>query len=310
MTLSRAHRFSPTILVGLLVLSACGDDDTASDAGATQSTRIAEVAATPVASSTPTTVAATTTAAASGMADQAVTTALTPTSMAVQSPEEVLEELTEDQIAGVGGRECALELAAIGTAFRQFLDEHGIATTDAEFEPPTIDELFDGGYLSEPLRLWELVDLRLGPQPKPSSGCINPQTSATCKEQARVLAIARLAHLQGHPDGAEPTQTDLLDAGLIDETVASLDLVDGAVVADPGEPCDGIDVALDWEQECVNAARTMETAREAYRAQEGNPPASEGDLVPMIRSESPLVDLAGETVVPAPGGPCEGIDLS
>ena len=53
---------------------------------------------------------------------------------------------------------------------------------------------------------------------------------------------------------------------------------------------------------CEAQRKVFETAWEAYRADHGNPPSSEADLVPTyMRAESAGFDLVGTEIVAVPG---------
>lgn len=81
------------------------------------------------------------------------------------TPDDVLATLTDDEIAEVGGRECAIEVAEVGLAFSRW-------QVDNPTGPLTsIRQIVDDGYL-EPLELWTLTDTQLVPFDE--SDCIGP----------------------------------------------------------------------------------------------------------------------------------------
>jgi hypothetical protein len=81
------------------------------------------------------------------------------------TPEELLASLTDEQIASVGGVDCARELVAIFDAGERYLAEQGA-------EPASLDELADRGYLAQPSTLWVETDGQL--LPATGSTCIAP----------------------------------------------------------------------------------------------------------------------------------------
>jgi hypothetical protein len=65
------------------------------------------------------------------------------------------------------------------------------------------------------------------------------------------------------------------------------------------------------EPRCRASHKTMEVAQEAYRAMHGaetNP--TEADLIPdFIRNAFGVYDIVDGAIVPAPDGPCVGVDI-
>jgi hypothetical protein len=154
------------------------------------------------------------------------------------TPEQMLAQFTPDEIAEVGGQECAGELASLFVAAQNYVAEQGK-------DPESIDDL--AGYLDQPIDLWVVEDSNL--RPAPGSGCtdINDTTdeqAASCHIGAMTLSVARDAYFAMTPGAAEPTQADLVAAGLLRRVIADVDLVGGAVTAVPGGPCDGVDLGL------------------------------------------------------------------
>ncbi len=86
-------------------------------------------------------------------------------SEAPPTPEELLDELTDEQIAGVGGVACARELMTIFDAGERFVAELGT-------DPTSLQQLADTGYLPQPATLWVEQDGSL--QPAAGSSCIAP----------------------------------------------------------------------------------------------------------------------------------------
>lgn len=149
--------------------------------------------------------------------------------------DEMLAALTDADIAQVGGIECARELTLIFAAAERY-----VAEQDAE--PETLDDLFGAGYLDAPITLWQVEADQL--VPTAGSGCISPDAdrTASCAAEATTLAVAREAYLASSPDAGEPTEAELVAAGLLREEFDALDLVDGTVVAVPGSTCEGVDL--------------------------------------------------------------------
>ena len=78
------------------------------------------------------------------------------------TPEQMLAEFTPEEIAEVGGQECAGELASLFVAAQNYVAEQGK-------DPETIDDL--AGYLDQTIELWVVQDGSLAAAP--GSGCIN-----------------------------------------------------------------------------------------------------------------------------------------
>ena len=70
--------------------------------------------------------------------------------------DEILATWSDDQIDGVGGTECAAELAAILAAAPRYAEERGV-------DPAGLADLVDAGYLTEQPRLWTVTDDELVP---------------------------------------------------------------------------------------------------------------------------------------------------
>jgi hypothetical protein len=86
------------------------------------------------------------------------------TELAAMTPESVVAGATEAEIAEVGGRDCALEVARVGLAFGRSAITNGV-------EPSSIQQLLDDGTL-EPLTLWTPTGMIL--DAAPGSACIGP----------------------------------------------------------------------------------------------------------------------------------------
>jgi hypothetical protein len=154
------------------------------------------------------------------------------------TPEQMLSEFTPEEVAEVGGPECAGELASLFVAAQNFVAEQGK-------DPETIEEL--AGYLDQPIELWVVQAGSLAAAP--GSGCINlddspPDLAAACHSDAITLAIAREAYLTQFGTATEPTQADLVTTQMLREPFTDVDLNAGAVVAVPGGPCEGVDLGL------------------------------------------------------------------
>ncbi len=154
------------------------------------------------------------------------------------TPEQMLAEFTPEEVAEVGGAECAGELASLFVAAQNYVAEQGK-------DPETIDDLT--GHLDQTIDLWVVEDGNL--RPAPGSGCtdINDASDAqtqSCQVEARTLQVAREAYLAQMGRGSEPTQQDLVDIGFLRETIPDVDLSDGTVVAVTGGACDGVDLGL------------------------------------------------------------------
>lgn len=152
--------------------------------------------------------------------------------------EQMLAQFTPEEIAEVGGQECAGELASIFVASQNYVAEQGK-------DPESLDDL--AGYLDQTIDLWVVQDGALAAVS--GSGCINlddssPQQTATCHQDALTLLVAREAYFAQFGTGAEPTQDDLLAAAMLRARFADVDLSGGTVVAVAGGPCDGVDLGI------------------------------------------------------------------
>jgi len=151
---------------------------------------------------------------------------------------QMLAEFTPEEIAEVGGQECAGELASIFVASQNYVAEQGK-------DPESLDDL--AGYLDQTIDLWVVQDGAMAAVP--GSGCINLDDSpadqtATCHQDALTLLVAREAYFAQFGTGTEPTQNDLLAAAMLRAPFADVDLSGGTVVAVAGGPCDGVDLGI------------------------------------------------------------------
>jgi hypothetical protein len=221
-----------------------------------------------------------------------------------QLAEQNLADMSDRVIADYGGIDCATEAALVFAAGKTFITHTGRGPVDFQ-------ELYANGYLTQPLELY-VADGALV-RPAPSSGCLDVFAPIVCHNAFAEIVPARLAYREANPGAAEPSQAELVEAGLLTEASADVDLVGGAVVAVPGGRCAGVSYTIEWESLCRADAKTLEVALEAYRAKNGaHTTPTEAELVEagFMRHVSGLVDLAESAVVPKPGGPCEGIDIN
>jgi hypothetical protein len=283
-----------------LTLAACGGDDDSTADRAPDTTAPASTVAQASTTLSPTTTASTTTTEA--RTTEAPTTVVTTTEPELEQSltDEVLTQMGDDQIAAMGGVECATEVALIFAAAQRYSDELGSA-------PESLDDLYDSGMLETELVLWVGDDLFI--HPVEGSGCIDVFTPDICSSEAQGVEAARLDYLEANPGAAEPTQDDLVAAELLDAASTLVELVDGSAVAVAGGRCDGVDFTVDWTSECQAEAKTLEVAQEAFQAMNGedtNP--TEAELSPdFMRHTSAFVDLVDGAVVAAPAGPCAGL---
>ena len=155
------------------------------------------------------------------------------------TPEQMLAEFTPEEIAEVGGAECAGELASLFVAAQNYVAAEGK-------DPTSIDDL--AGYVDQPIDLWVVQDGSLAPAP--GSGCValaddsSTDQSSVCQEDARNLTLARESYMTLSPGAAEPTQQVLVAAGMLPAPLTDVDLSGGTVVAVPGGPCEGVDLGL------------------------------------------------------------------
>ena len=89
---------------------------------------------------------------------------VTDSEIELLSVDEMLATFTADDIAEVGGPECARELSVIFSGAARYVAETGL-------EPGTLAALDDAGYLEEPVTSWEVVGDAV--RPIDGSGCID-----------------------------------------------------------------------------------------------------------------------------------------
>ena len=147
-----------------------------------------------------------------------------------------------------------------------------------------------------------------------SSSAEAARAADDCLPEYRALQVATEAFvaMTGQFPGS---QRDLVSADMMREEVADFDLVIGDndyMVVSVGSRCAKFDpdatsaapgpTAAVGLPDCDVERRTIETAWEAYNAQNGVPPLSEADLVPnYMFVDSVGFDLVGSTIVPVPG---------
>jgi hypothetical protein len=151
----------------------------------------------------------------------------------------MLAEFTPEEIAEVGGQECAGELASIFIAAQNYVAEQGK-------DPESLDDL--AGYLDQPIDLWVVQD-NTSLAAVPGSGCHDladspPDQAASCHTDALTLAVAREAYLAQFGTATEPTQDDLVASQMLRAPFTDVDLLVGVVVPVAGGPCDGVDLGL------------------------------------------------------------------
>ena len=217
--------------------------------------------------------------------------------------DEWLDRFGDEMVAALGGEACAIEAAALIAA----ANEH-----DGISGPESLDELRP--HLDRPIELWTLEPGDETPQPVPGSGCsaagfqqpVDPDTqddglTAECLLQQRTLETAMLAWFDEHPDHADPPTEAELAQDYLREEIVFWDLDGWEIVRAPGSPCD-------HGASCGVVLRTVETAVEAFYAENEAWPASIDDLLgTYLRSDAPidLVELGdGGSVRPAPGSVC------
>lgn len=173
-------------------------------------------------------------AESSACGDVGTGAAPTPTTVAapeLPTVEAMLGELSEAEIAEVGGYDCAYEVAEVSLAVGQWQIERGVP-------PASLTELIAAGRLTPP-RLWTVTATAL--EPVAGSSCIGPiallaPVASICESDLRALEAALEAFVA--TVGAPPESERLLiEAGLIETEVATYDLVGGEIVPADGSPC-------------------------------------------------------------------------
>lgn len=145
--------------------------------------------------------------------------------------EAMLAELSEAQIAEVGGYDCAYEVADASLAVGRWQTERGVP-------PSSLTELVDAGHLTPP-SLWTIAGTAL--EPVSGSSCIGPidllaPVESICEADLRTLQTAVEAF--DATVGAPPESERLLvEAGLIQAELATYDIVGGEIVPAESSPC-------------------------------------------------------------------------
>lgn len=157
----------------------------------------------------------------------------------VLTADQMLAGMTDEQVASLGGVECAREFSQIVAGAEAFVAERGDV-------PTGFQDLVDAGYLAATPTLWQTDGEQL--VPTTGGGCIPIAESAAggteaeeaCTAAARTLEVAveALQAMVG-ADPSEITEPMLVDEGMLR---AELDLADldatGAVVWAPGSGCE------------------------------------------------------------------------
>jgi hypothetical protein len=154
------------------------------------------------------------------------------------TPQQMVAQFTPEEVAEVGGPECAGELASLFVAAQNYAAEQGK-------DPETIEAL--AGYLDQAIDMWVVEAGNLGPAPGSTCTDINDasdEQAQSCELVAKTLQVAREAYIAQMGDGSEPTQQQLVDIGYLRSVDPTVDLVDGVIAAVPGGPCDGVDLGL------------------------------------------------------------------
>jgi hypothetical protein len=228
--------------------------------------------------------------------------------LATMTPDDILADATPAEIAEVGGRDCAHEVAEVGLAFARW-------SIDNDAEPASLLRLVESGYL-EPLDLWVVGATEL--TAIPGTSCMGPVEMLStpddaCRVEARTLEVAREAYFAMFPDADEPTQQDLVDADLIRDVSDHVDLVDGRAVPVDGGTCDGVELsgaatpaAGSSAERCRVDYTTLQVAIEAFAAQFGAEPENERQLVEaqMLRERFDSYDVVYGKIVPGDGSDC------
>lgn len=147
------------------------------------------------------------------------------------TPEMILTELSEAQIAESGGYDCAYEIAQVGLALGRWQAERGVP-------PQSLAQVVEAAYL-EPPSLWTMT--ATGLEPVAGSSCIGPiellpSQEARCESDFRTLQVAIEAFVATM--GAPPESERLLiEAGLMQIDVPTYDIVAGEIVPAEGSPC-------------------------------------------------------------------------
>lgn len=246
MIAGRIRMLAAVAMLATLALAGCGDPE--QDAAGAQAPGAAATA-TAGDPTTPTTSAPTTSAPAiTAPASTAVTVvpaagddeptgqtgADTGVAAEPMTADEFYADLGPETVELFGGEACARELSEIAAAAMRFEAREGR-------EPDDLDEL--AGDLPTAPVLWafdadreELVPAPGSPCPDLASATEQDPTDA-CEAGRKTLEVAREAYLAMIGEGTEPTEADLVAAGLLREELDDWDLAGGVPVPQPGSPC-------------------------------------------------------------------------
>lgn len=227
------------------------------------------------------------------------------TSQPPRTADEFYAMLSEDDIAGFGGPECAIEVAVVLVASQLFIDREWR-------EPVSLDELADD--LERPITLWAFDADRRTLIPAAGSPCVDywgelDTQQETCDGQFMTLITANEAYYA--MNGSYPnSQQDLLEQQMIREQIDGFTVAGGSVVPDVGSACDAI-VAVPASivarpEDCAQDRRSLEVAVEAYQARFGSLPDNEQVLIDagMIRTGFATYDVVYGEIVPGDRSPC------
>jgi hypothetical protein len=226
--------------------------------------------------------------------------------IAAMTPDDILADATPEEIAEVGGPDCAYEVAVVGLAFARW-------TFDQQAEPSSLSQLVDDGYL-EPPDLWTLDDAAL--VPNDGSSCVGPlqmfeQDADACTVEYRTLVTAIEAYqAQSGASVAPPSEADLVAAELLRAPSDRYDVVNGKILPAPGSTCDvgvGSEPIGASPGTCDTERRILETAIEAFAARTGRLPDNEQELLDaeIIGASFESYDVVYGEIVPGDGSPCE-----
>jgi hypothetical protein len=152
---------------------------------------------------------------------------------APMTADDMYATLTEQEIAGFGGTECARELMEIAAAGERFVAREGR-------NPESLDEMAVDLDIEPVLWQYDTGDETL--TPAPGSPCVDfptQEAASICEAERNTLTVAVEAYTAQY--GAPPASEDDLVGGFLRQSVERYDLDGSAqVVVAPGGPCDTV----------------------------------------------------------------------
>lgn len=94
------------------------------------------------------------------------------------SADDIYAELSPEDVASMGGPECARQFAVVADGVARYVAETGI-------DPQSLDEIAAAGFFTEPVTMWQVLD-----------GVLRPASGSTCRD---FVAIEQAAEQNPDP---------------------------------------------------------------------------------------------------------------